>query len=263
MDVSRRAVVAAGVGTGLLAALDPAPDEVTFWAQDLFTGRCARHRSEETRPVLTLSAGPALGLLLHERGRAALAEEVRYGPGDVVGASPVCGWHVGTGLPVGRLGDAALRRGDATATNLLLRRGGGAAAVTGFCRRLGDRRTRLDRSAPQSCTAAPWDPRDTTTTAELARTHGRLVLGAALPPVDRAALLALFPTTALPGGWSLTHASSTGRYGTAVLVGTARRGRRVVLAAATVRAGQPGVVGSRSAVTGVVSALLTELDATW
>nr|WP_246314522.1 serine hydrolase [Kineococcus aurantiacus] len=192
-----------------------------------------------------------------------MARRVRYGADRLVAPSPVCAWHVPGGLSVGRLGDAALRRADATATNLLLTRAGGPAAVTGFCRRLGDRRTRVDRLAPGSCAGAPWDPQDTTTTSALALTHGTLLLGTALPPPARARFAGLFPTTGLRGGWRLTGTHSTGRYGTAALVGTAARGRRRVLVAATVRAGQPAVPGSRAAVTGVVEALLEGLDRWW
>lgn len=267
MDVSRaatrRQVVRAGIGTGILAATGRAPDEVTFWAEDLFSGRGARHRADEARPVLTLSAGLALGLLLSDRGPHALTGRVRYSATQLVRSSPVCAWHVQDGLSVAQLGDAALRRADAPATNLLVARAGGAAALTAFCRRLGDRRTRVDRAAPDSCTGAPWDPQDTTTTAALARTYGALLLGRALAPGARSQLLDLLPTTGLTGGWAVTHAVASGRYGTAALVGTARRGRRQVLVAATVRAGQPAVLGSRSAVTQVVVALLEGLDRTW
>jgi beta-lactamase class A len=263
VDVSRRSFVSAGVGAGIFAALGRSPDEVSFWAVDLFSGRGTTHLADDARPVLTLSAGLALGLLLSEHGASALAGQVRYAAADVVRSSPVCSWHVQHGLSVEQLGDAALRRADATATNLLVARAGGTAAVTGFCRRLGDRRTRIDRSAPDSCTGAPWDPQDTTTTAALARSFGALLVGHALTPTAQARLVTLFPTTGLRDGWSLSHAFASGRYGTAGLVGTARRGRRRVLLAATVRAGQPAVFGSRSAVTQVVTAVLDQLDRSW
>ncbi|MEW1957376.1 serine hydrolase [Kineococcus sp. NPDC059986] len=263
MEVSRRSFTAAGAGTGVLAAFGWPPDEVTSWAVDLLSGRVTGHRPDLPRPVLTLPAGPALAALLRERGTGVLDERVRYDAGDLVGSTPVCGWHLQTGMTVAGLGDAALRRGDATATNLLVLRAGGAAAVTGFCRAIGDRRTRIDRRAPDSCTAAPWDPRDTTTTRALALGWGTLLLGEALPPAARYRFADLLPTVRVRGGWSLTHAVASGRYGTAALVGTARRGRRGVLVAATVRAGQPAQDGSRAAVTRVVETLLRGLDSTW
>lgn len=261
--VSRRSVVSAAAGTGLVVALGGQPDEVTSWALDLLTGRVTGHRPDLPRPVLTLPAGTALAKLLRAHGPQVLAERVRYSRDDLVGSTPVCGWHVQTGMTVAGLGDAALRRGDATATNLLVLRAGGAAAVTGFCRALGDRRTRIDRRAPDSCSAQPWDPRDTTTTRALALGYGAVLLGDVLEPAARLRFAALLPADRLRGGWTLTHAVASGRYGTAALVGVARRERRQVLVAATLRAGQPAQDGSQAAVSRVVEALLRGLDATW
>ncbi|WP_432562681.1 serine hydrolase [Kineococcus sp. SYSU DK003] len=266
MDVSRRTVTSAGVGAAALTALGAGhggSEDVTFWARDLLTGRRTSRGPGETRPVLTLSAGPALGLLLHDDGVPALWRRVRYSRDDLVGSSPVCAWHLQDGLTVAQLGDAALRRADATATNLLLTRAGGPAAVTAFCRGLGDDRTRLDRVAPASRSAAPWDPQDTTTAAALGRTYGALVLGRVLPPAPRGRLTALLPTSPLPGDWWLTHTAAVGRYGTGALVGVARRGRRAVLVAVTVRRGQPATYGSRPALARIVTGLLRELDRSW
>ena len=260
MDVSRREVVTLGL-LGLLGGLGPA--DVSFTATDLLTGRRLEHRPHLSCPVLTLSAGLALGYLLLSRGVGELARVVRFARSDLVRASPVCVWHVQRGLSLARLGDAALRRADATATNLLVGRAGGPAAVTGFCRGLGDRRTRLDRAAPDSCTAAPWDPRDTTTVAALAEDHGRLLLGGVLPAPARNTLTGLFPTTLLGGGWEFRGATATARYGTVVTVGTARRDRREVLLAAALRSGQPGALGSDRAVVPVLTGVLAGLDRQW
>jgi beta-lactamase class A len=241
VDVSRRGVVTVG----------------------LLTGRRLEHRGDRPCPVLTLSAGLALGRLLRTRGPTGLERVVRFGRDDVVRSSPVCQWHLREGLSLAGLGDAALRRADATATNLLVERVGGPAGVTAFCRDLGDLRTRLDRAAPDSCDVAPWDPRDTTTVAALAADHGALLLGPALPLGARSVLTALFPTTRLPGGWTFTGSTATGRYGTAVTVGTAQRERRRVLLSAAVRSGQPGTRGSARDLTPVVTGVLASLDRRW
>jgi beta-lactamase class A len=263
VDVSRRSAVTAGL-LGLLGSREgPGPGGVSLSATDLLTGRRLEHRGEHPCPVLTLSAGLALGKLLRFRGPATLTRVVPIDRDHLVGSSPVCSWHRERGLSVADLADAALRRGDATATNLLVHQAGGRAALTAFCRGLGDGLTRLDRAAPDSCDVAPWDPRDTTTVATLAADHGALVLGSALAPGTRAVLATLFPTTRLPGGWTFTGSTATGRYGTAVTVGTAHRGRRRVLLAASVRSGQPGVRGSARALTPVVADVLDALDRRW
>lgn len=263
MDVSRRSVVTVGLLGFLGSAGELEPGEFSLSATDLLTGRRVEHRSDRVCPVLTLSAGLALGRLLQTGGPPELTRVVAIARTDLVRSSPVCGWHLRDGLSLAGLGDAALRRADATATNLLMTHAGGPAALTAFCRSLGDDRTRLDRSAPASCTGAPWDPRDTSTVAALAADHAHLLLGTVLPLGTRAVLAALFPTTRLPGGWRFTGTSAMARYGTAVTVGTARRERRHVLVAAAVRSGQPGAQGSGGALTRIVTDVLGSLDRRW
>jgi len=262
VDVSRRSFALAGAG--ILFGLDPGLEarDVTFWAADGFSGRTTTHAGDETRPVLTLSAAFALGSLLHDRGPRALDEVVRWGVDDVVGSSPVCAWPDSQGLPVAALARAALRNSDATATNLLLARAGGPSAVTAFCRQQGDDRTRLDRPAPASCAAAPWDPLDTTTSQALARSYGTLLSGGGLSPASARRLTALLGEETL-GPWTLHHAYGTGRYGTSGVVGVAVRGRRRVLLAVGVRCGQPGSYGARTPALRCVATLLRELDGSW
>jgi beta-lactamase class A len=262
VDVSRRSVVTAGL-LGLLGHDALEPGEVSLSATDLLTGRRFEQHADRACPVLTLSAGLALGRLLQSGGAGDLVRVVRFTRDDVVRSSPVCGWHLQEGLSLAGLGDAALRRGDATATNLLLTQVGGPAGLTAFCRELGDERTRLDRDAPDSCGAAPWDPRDTTSVEALAADHATLLFGAVLPLGTRAVLAGLFPSTRLPGDWTFSGSTATARYGTAVSVGTAQRDRRRVLVAAALRSGQPGTVGSARALTGVVTDLLAGLDRRW
>ena len=263
MDVSRRSAVTLGLLGVLGRGGELDPGEVSLSATDLLTGRRLEHRGERPCPVLTLSAGLALGKLLRFRGPAALTRVVPVARRHVVRSSPVSSWHREGELPVAVLADAALRRGDATATNLLVHQAGGRAALTTFCRGLGDGRTRLDRAAPDCCDVAPWDPRDTTTVTALATGHGVLLLGSALPLGTRAVLAALFPATRLPGGWTFTGSTATGRFGTAVTVGTAQRGRRRVLLAAAVRSGQPGTRGSARTLAPVVTGALAALDRRW
>jgi beta-lactamase class A len=263
VDVSRRDVVTAGLSSVLGTRTGPAPGDASFTATDLLTGRRVEHRAERPCPVLTLSAGLALGLLLRERGVDELTRVVRFTRGDVVRSSPVCAWHLQQGLSLARLGDAALRRGDATATNLLVRHVGGPAALTGFCRELGDQWTRLDRAAPASCGGDPWDPRDTTTVTALALDHALLLLGRVLPPGSRGVLTGLFPTVRLAGGWEFSGSTATARYGSVVAVGTARRDRRRVVLAAAVRSGQPGTWGSERALVPVLADVLAGLDRRW
>ncbi|WP_205707378.1 serine hydrolase, partial [Kineococcus vitellinus] len=229
------------------------------WALDLRTGARLAHRADVPRPLLCLHAGLVAARLLRTGGPAVLRRHLRFSPDDLVDGSPVCCWHLSDGMSVEQLCDAALRRADATAANLLLGLVGGPRGFTRSCRELGDRTTRLDRWAPESSGGQPWEPRDVTTATALARGYGRVLVGTALPAPARAQLRSWLATAPLPGGWCFTHAAGTGWYGSAAVVGLAQRGARTVLVSVLTRSGQPSTRGSartaRAAAAGVLRLL--------
>ena len=231
------------------------------WAVDLRSGRRLDHDGHHQRPLLTLSAGLAAAQLL--RTATPLTRRVRYGADDVVPGSPVAGGHVREGMSVAQLCTAALGRGDDTAANLLLQLSGGPLGLTRFCRSLGDGTTRVDRWSPESASGEPWDPRDTTTARALARDYGVVLLGPALPAASRLQLRSWLPTALLAGGWSFSHVTATGWYGTAGAVGIARRGTRQVVLASLVRGADATAPGTPQAAMSPVTAVLQALDRSW
>ncbi|OII70679.1 MULTISPECIES: class A beta-lactamase [unclassified Streptomyces] len=196
------------------------------FAYDTGTHRMVAYRQGERFPMCSLFKPLAAAAVLRDLDRDGefLARRIPYGVEDLEpGWSPVTKDHVGAGLTVEELCDAAIRHSDNTAANLLLRELGGPTAVTRFCRSAGDGVTRLDRWEPELNSAEPWRETDTTTPYAVARTYGRLVLGGLLEPRDRERLTGwlLGNTTSterfrkgLPADWVLGDKTGGGSYGT-------------------------------------------------
>ncbi|MFD3696333.1 class A beta-lactamase [Streptomyces sp. NPDC058646] len=257
---SRRALLTAGAGAALAAALpagaaraasprgeggvvarlraleDEYGARVGVYERDTATGRTVLHRAGERFPMCsvfkTLAAAAVLRDLDHDGTE--LARRVFWtrqdvtdaGGGDVTGRDE----NIAGGLTVAELCSAAIARSDNAAANLLLRRLGGPAAVTRFCRSLGDRTTRLDRWEPALNSAEPWRVADTTEPRAIALTYARLSLGDALAPRHRELLngwLLANTTSAtrlragLSGDWAVADKTGAGAYGTNNNVGIA------------------------------------------
>lgn len=162
-------------------------------------------------------------LRLHTQGRLTLDEPVPVAAADIVVNSPVTSAAQGRTLTLAQLCEASLTRSDNTAANLLLRRLGGPAAITGFARSLGDTATRLDRWEPELNSAEPGDPRDTTTPTGLADGYRELLLGSGLPAAAKQTLTDWMRASVtsgeriragLPAGWTAADKTGGGSYGT-------------------------------------------------
>ncbi|WP_020672280.1 class A beta-lactamase [Amycolatopsis nigrescens] len=202
------------------------------YAVNTKTGATVAYRAQERFPLCSTFKTLAAAAVLRDLDRDGefLDKVIRYTEKDLVNGSPITKDHVGEGMRVGDLCAAAICYSDNTAGNLLLRQLGGPGGVTGFCRSIGDHRTRLDRWEPELNTAIPGDPRDTTTPGAIGRDYGRLVLGDALDPGDRARLTGWLKanTTSgkrfgagLPDDWELGDKTGSGDYGTTNDVGVA------------------------------------------
>ncbi|GAA1235166.1 PEN family class A beta-lactamase, Bpc-type [Kitasatospora nipponensis] len=265
---SRRAVLALGAGAALAAALSTGgPAEAAdgppvdgaapggeasaraladlerehgarlgVFARNMVTGRRVAYRADELFPICSVHKTITVAAVLRDLDRDGefLARRIRYTQQDVTAAgyAPVTGTpeHLAGGMTVAELCAAAIDRSDNAADNLLLRELGGPAAITRFCRSIGDRVTRLDRWEPALNSAEPGRLTDTTSPAAIGRSHAKLVLGDALAPRDRRQLTAwlLANTTSaarfragLPSDWTLADKTGTGDYGTTNDVGIA------------------------------------------
>jgi beta-lactamase class A len=183
-------------------------------------------RGNERFPMCSTFKALASAALLHrvDAGQEKLDRRVTYAKADLVPYSPTTEKHVGSGLTLAEICEAAITLSDNTAGNLLLANIGGPAGLTAFARSLGDSVTRLDRTEPTLNEALPGDPRDTTSPNAMAATLSRLVLGTALSPASRAQLATWMVATrtgddrlraGLPKGWRVGDKTGTGERGTA------------------------------------------------
>jgi len=148
------------------------------------------YRKDERFPMCStfkLMAAAAILKRVEERHET-LERRVRFSRSDLVTYSPVTEKHLGSGMTVAELCEAAITLSDNTARNLMLEILGGPSSVTAFARTLGDSVTRLDRTEPTLNEAVPGDLRDTTAPAAVAEDLRKLMFGHALKKTSSAQL---------------------------------------------------------------------------
>lgn len=193
------------------------------FAVDTGSGRTVEHHADRRFAFASTIKALIVGTILREETDAELEEVIRYDREDLVTYSPVTEKHVGTGMTVRDLADAALRYSDNTAANLLIERIGSPKRLTAHLRRIGDRTTRADRWEPELNTAVPGDDRDTSTPRQLGADLRKFLLGNLLDTGDREILTDFMrrSTTGddliragVPSGWTVADKTGAGEYGT-------------------------------------------------
>jgi beta-lactamase class A len=161
----------------------------------------------------------AFVLLRVDRRQESLTRRVVYSKDDLVTYSPTTEKHVGSGLTIGEICEAAMVLSDNTAGNLLLDSFGGPAGLTSFMRSLGDTVTRLDRRETELNEATPGDPRDTTTPIAMIEMLRKIVLGSVLSASSREQLIAWLVANktgdkrlraGIPQGWRVGDKTGSG-----------------------------------------------------
>ncbi|MEV6283758.1 class A beta-lactamase [Kribbella sp. NPDC051770] len=165
----------------------------------------------------------ASGAVLRQRKLAGMNKLVRYSAADLLPNSPITEKHVGTGMTLAALCDAAIRYSDNAAANLLFAELGGPKALDGVLRDLGDDVTRMERVEPALSEWDPKDTRDTSTARAFAKDLRAFVLGDALDAPERAQLTAWLKANTtgaeliragFPKGWVIGDKTGTaGTYG--------------------------------------------------
>jgi beta-lactamase class A len=222
--VGRRAVVAGLAAVPLLGAAprdgDPrlAALEVRSGGRlgvaihDTGSGRHLSWRADERFPMMSTFKLLAVAALLDrvDHGHDRLDREIFVAPAAVVGHAPRTRPAIGRALSLAALCAAAIVDSDNGAANLLLAELGGPSGVTDYARTLDDTTTRLDRTEPALNEGLVGDLRDTTSPAAMLGGFHHLVVGTALTPGSRAALLKWLTATktgvarlhaGLPTGW--------------------------------------------------------------
>ncbi|MDR5667306.1 PEN-B family class A beta-lactamase [Burkholderia cenocepacia] len=219
------AIAPAAAATTLADLERDAGGRLGVCAIDTASGRVIEHRAGERFPFCsTFKAMLSAAVLAQSVERPGLLQQrVTYTKADLVNYSPVSEKHVGAGMTVAALCEAAIQYSDNSAANLLMKLIGGPSAVTAYARSIGDDAFRLDRWETELNTALPGDPRDTTTPAAMAASLRVLTLGDALPAAQRAQLVAWLRgnkvgdkriRAGVPAGWVVGDKTGTGDYGT-------------------------------------------------
>jgi beta-lactamase class A len=206
------------------------PGRICVSILDLASGKRIEHRANER--ILMCSTFKALAaalvLVRVDKGEEKLDRRIKFSKKDLVSGSPVTQARVGEpGMTVAELCDAAVTRSDNTAGNLLLASFGGPAALTAFCRTLGDDVSRLDRIETElNYHDGPDDIRDTTTAAVMLENLRKLLFTGILSSGSRSQLAAWLITTktgdarlraGLPMNWLVGDKTGTNgdKYGNA------------------------------------------------
>ena len=187
-------------------------------AVDTGTGARLSYRADERFGYASTIKALAAAVFLHEVRGSARDEVITWSAEDVeaAGYSPVTSEHVETGLTLSQLAEAAVRRSDNTALNLVLARIGGPAALDAALVTLGDEVTEVVNAEPLLNVIEPGSTDDTTTPAAFTDNLTRLVDGSHLESADRATLLAWMSGNATgdtliragaPAGWQVADKS--------------------------------------------------------
>lgn len=194
-----------------------------IYAVDTGAGRTVEYRADERFAYASTWKALAAAEVLDGTTDAQLDRVVRYSARDLVAHSPITEKHVGEGMSLRALADAAVRYSDNTAGNLLLRHLGGPAGFESKLRALGDTVTDAARYETALNEGTPGDRRDTSTARALAGDLRAYTVGVALEPADRDVLIgwlrgnttgAALVRAGVPAGWVVGDKTGTGGYGT-------------------------------------------------
>ncbi|RPK67026.1 MULTISPECIES: class A beta-lactamase [unclassified Streptomyces] len=194
------------------------------YAIDTGTGREVTHNDAEHFAHASTFKALAAGAVLHKYSLGGMDEVIKYSKKDLVSDSPVSERHVGTGMSLSALCDAAVRFSDNTAANLLLDRLGGPRGLDAVLADIGDDVTRMEHREPELNRWSPGATSDTSTPRALAGDLRAFVLGDLLGNGERAQLTKWLRTNTtgaeliragMPRGWVVgDKTGSGGTYGT-------------------------------------------------
>ncbi|MFG3533155.1 class A beta-lactamase [Streptomyces sp. NPDC047917] len=194
------------------------------YAIDTGTGREVTHNDGERFAHASTFKALAAGAVLRKYSMGGMGEVIKYSREDLVSDSPVSEKHVGTGMSLSALCDAAVRFSDNTAANLLLDRLGGPRGLDAVLAGIGDDVTRMEHREPELNRWSPGATSDTSTPRALAGDLRAFVLGDLLGSGERAQLTKWLRTNTtgaeliragMPRGWVVgDKTGSGGSYGT-------------------------------------------------
>ncbi|WP_091483168.1 class A beta-lactamase [Gracilibacillus orientalis] len=165
----------------------------------------------------------AAAILLKQNEIEELEKVVTYSEDDLVTYSPVTEKHVDTGMTLLEVSEAAIRKSDNTAGNLLLEALGGPDKFEQALRDIGDDITEPERYETELNEFTPGSKSDTSTPRAMATNLKKVALGDFLPSNKRDLLVEWMKGNATgdaliragqPEGWIVGDKSGAGSYGT-------------------------------------------------
>ncbi|ATW51609.1 class A beta-lactamase [Streptomyces peucetius] len=189
------------------------------YAVDTGSGREVAYNDGERFAYASTFKALAAGAVLRKYSTNGMDRVVTYSADDLIAHSPVTAKHVGTGMSLRDLCEAAVRYSDNTAANLLFDALGGPGGLDAVLEAMGDDVTRMERREPELSRWAPGETRDTTTPRAFAKDLRAFVLGDALGRNERAQLTKWLRTNTtgnelvragVPKGWVVGDKTGTG-----------------------------------------------------
>ncbi|MEU7137503.1 class A beta-lactamase [Streptomyces sp. NPDC046261] len=220
------------------------------YAIDTGTGREVAYNDAERFAHASTFKALAAGAVLRKYTLSGMDRVIKYSKDDLVDYSPVTEKHVGTGMSLGELCEAAVRFSDNTAGNLLFDALGGPKGLDAALEEMGDHDTRMERREPELNRWAPGETRDTSTPRALAKDLRAYVLGDVLGKGERDRLTTWLRTNTtgneliragVPKGWVVGDKTGAGSgYGTRndIAVVWPGKGAPIVMAIMSNRTGE-------------------------
>ncbi|MEV0951342.1 class A beta-lactamase [Promicromonospora sp. NPDC050249] len=191
---------------------------VGLYAVDTGNGAEVAHRADDRFAYASTFKALAAAAVLERSSPEELEQVVMYDADDLQAHSPVAERHLGEGMTMHQIIDAAIRESDNTAGNLLLDALGGPPGLADALRAIGDETTKPARYEPELNDVAPGEERDTSTARALAHDLRAYGLGDVLDDDARAILVeALRGSVTGPGtiragvsdGWAVGNKTGT------------------------------------------------------
>ncbi|SDM44564.1 class A beta-lactamase [Sediminibacillus halophilus] len=193
------------------------------YAIDTGTNQSVKYNPDERFAYSSTFKLLASAFLLKQNDLKDLEKVVTFGKDDLVTYSPVTEKHVDTGMTLLEISEAAIRKSDNTAGNLLLNALGGPENYKQALREIGDDVTQPERYETELNEFSPGNKRDTSTPRALANNLRKVVLGDFLPREKQELLIDWMKGNATgdaliragkPEGWTVGDKSGAGSYGT-------------------------------------------------
>ncbi|WP_442905351.1 class A beta-lactamase [Jeotgalibacillus sp. ET6] len=197
--------------------------QIGVYALDTETNQTVEYRSDERFAYASTFKVLAAAILLKQHDEKALEKNVTYTKEDLVTYSPVTEKHVDKGMTLLEISEAAIRKSDNTAANLMLEAIGGPEKFEAELRKLGDDTTVSERFETELNEYAPGQDRDTSTPKAMAENLKKVAIEEYLPEDKREWLNDWMSGNATgdaliragaPEGWIVDDKSGAASYGT-------------------------------------------------